>query len=229
MRGKKMSSRYLIGGCDEVGCSAIAGPIVAASVVFDIKSLKTFKRNVKALGLKSVDSKELDAAERTMVYEYVKCFAKDLSVGICNTEEFYKGATVAVCASTAMRKSVEGLATLPDLLVVDYRRLYLKCKVVTKKKGERIAVVGAASVVAKLFRDKMLALIGELFPEYDFESNKGYPSPIHKRELYNNGYVYGLHRRHFKYVRRAKFAKGVCFLYFKESLSKEAVFRFLEL
>jgi len=229
-----MSSCCLIGGCDEVGCSAIAGPVVAATVVFDVKSLKSFKRSVRLLQLRSLDSKELCAAERAMVYEYIKCFAKDLSVGVCNTEEFYKGATVSSCATSAMQKSVEGLATLPDVLVVDYRKLKIvgstkRTRIVTKKKGERIAAVGAASIVAKLFRDKMLALIGELFPEYNFESNKGYPSPEHKRELYSNGYVYGLHRRHFKYVRRARFAKAVCFLYFKESLSREEVLRFLEL
>ena len=185
----------LIVGIDEAGRGPLAGPVVAAAVVLDPK------RRIKGLR----DSKVLVAAQRERLADLVRKHAIAWSVGIADVDEIDR-LNILQATMLAMRRAVEGLSVTPVEALVDGDRCpELPCPAYPIVKGDRdVAVISAASIVAKTTRDAMLVDLAARYPGYGFAENKGYSTPDHIAALNRNGPC-PAHRRSFAPVLQSAF------------------------
>jgi ribonuclease HII len=191
--GLAWASRGLIAGVDEAGRGPLAGPVVAAAVILD--DLQPIK------GLR--DSKTLGPATRERLALEVRAKALCCSVGLASVEEI-DHLNILQATLLAMRRAVEGLRLLPALVLVDGNRLPpLTMPAEAVVKGDtKVAAISAASIVAKVHRDGLLAALHELHPAYGFAAHKGYPTAEHLAALRLHG-ACSAHRRSFAPVRAA--------------------------
>lgn len=177
----------IVVGVDEVGRGCWAGPLVAGAVIFD-KPMR---------GLQ--DSKELVKAERERLAERIRRRARACGLGWVRPAEIDElGMTGAT--SLAMRRAVEQLATDYDEVIIDGSINYLKddpCARAVVKADSSVPVVSAASIIAKVARDKYMANIATEYPDYGFDRHVGYGTALHLERLKLHG-VSALHRRSFK-------------------------------
>ena len=184
-----------VAGVDEVGRGPLAGPVVAAAVVFP----PSF-RTRKLPGLR--DSKQLTAAARERLAPQVRRFAAGVGIGSASHAEIdalgIVGATVA-----AMTRAIRELPQSADHLLVDALRLEcdgLPCRAIIH--GDALcSSIAAASIVAKVARDSLMKELDALHPGYGFARHKGYPTAEHLAALERLGPT-PLHRRSFAPVRR---------------------------
>jgi ribonuclease HII len=191
--GLAWASRGVIAGVDEAGRGPLAGPVVAAAVILD--DLQPIK------GLR--DSKTLGPATRERLALEVRAKALCCSVGLASVEEIDR-LNILQATLLAMRRAVEGLRLLPALVLVDGNRLPpLAMPAEAVVKGDtKVAAISAASIVAKVHRDGLLAALHELHPAYGFAAHKGYPTAEHLAALRLHG-ACSAHRRSFAPVRAA--------------------------
>ncbi len=176
-----------IAGVDEAGRGPIAGPVVAAAVWLDPDRIPP--------GLN--DSKKLSPGRRAALFEALAGVA-DVSVGQASVEEID---TLNILQATylAMRRAVAGLATMPDHLLIDGNRLPpdLPCHAEPVVKGDaRSLSIAAASIAAKVTRDRIMADLAQHHPGFGWEKNAGYPTAAHISMLKTLG-VTAHHRRSF--------------------------------
>jgi ribonuclease HII len=177
----------VVAGVDEVGRGAWAGPVTFAAAV-----LPSERRMYKLR-----DSKVLDAARREELYERLLGFAPAVAVGHASSEEIDRlGMTAAM--RLAARRAVDGLAVRPDVCLLDGNWDFLAGYGTRNERvvggDARSASIAAASIVAKVTRDRLMTEACPAFPPYRFSSNKGYPSPLHQEVLAAQGPC-RLHRR----------------------------------
>jgi ribonuclease HII len=186
-----------IAGIDEVGRGPLAGPVVAAVAVID----RSVARR-KLLRLID-DSKKLVREEREEAYEaMIASGCVRFAVGEASVEEID---TVNILQATflAMRRALIGLTQQPDIVLIDGNRVppELGCKAETIVGGDaRSYSIAAASIFAKVTRDRYMCRLAESFPGYGWETNVGYKSPAHFRALKALGPT-PHHRRSFAPVR----------------------------
>jgi ribonuclease HII len=182
------AGEQVVCGIDEVGRGAWAGPVTVAAVV----PAPAHLRGVR-------DSKQLDRRARERAATAVRSWAVAVGVGhASHTECDELGMTAALRAAghRALRQ-LEDQGCRPDRIVLDGNHDYLGLggRVTTVVKGDAICLaVAAASCVAKVTRDRMMVDEAEHFPPYGFESNVGYPAPVHKAALRGYG-PSAIHRR----------------------------------
>lgn len=180
----------LIAGIDEVGRGSLAGPVVAAAVILPKDSL--------VFGVR--DSKELDEKKRESIFEEIRKRAIDIGIGIvdaCLIDRI----NILQATILAMQKAVEGLKTSPDYLLIDAVRVpgldIVQRSIV---KGDSLSItIGAASIIAKVTRDRIMKKYHEMFPVYNFLSNKGYGTKGHLESLVEYGPC-EIHRMSFRGV-----------------------------
>ena len=177
----------LIAGVDEAGRGPLAGPVVAAAVILDDKK--------RILGLN--DSKVLTALQRDKLYDKIREKALCCSVGMASVDEID---TLNIFHATmlAMKRAVEGLRLKPAKVLVDGNRLP-KLEVLSEAivDGDaKVKSISAASIIAKVTRDRMLVQLHDAFPQYGFAAHKGYSTPEHLEALRTHGPCIH-HRRHF--------------------------------
>ena len=179
-----------IAGVDEVGRGPLAGPVVTAAVILD--------PNRPILGL--ADSKKLTEKRRAILAAIIKQHALAWAIGRAEPEEIDK-LNILQATLLAMKRAVEGLGIQPSHALVDGNQApNLMCSVTTIIKGDQIEpAIGAASIIAKVSRDKEMILMEEAFPGYGFAKHKGYPTKMHQEALMKVG-VTVIHRRSFKPV-----------------------------
>jgi ribonuclease HII len=175
-------------GIDEVGRGAWAGPVTVGAVV----PAPEHVRNVR-------DSKQLTRAERERAAVAVRGWAAAVGIGHASHEECDELGMTAALRTAALRAlaELEAQGVVPDRIVLDGNHDYLRMpdRVTTVIKGDASCLaVAAASCVAKVTRDHMMADAAEHYPMYDFESNVGYPAPAHKAALAGYG-PSAIHRR----------------------------------
>ena len=180
-----------LAGVDEAGCAPLAGPVVAAAVVLD---RNRFPRGID-------DSKARPAPAREAICAKLKVVAK-VGVGVATVEEI-DSLNIYWARMLAMTRAVEALGFDPAWVLVDGSRCPRwerpsKAIVAGDAKCRSIA---AASIVAKVTRDRIMADYAREHPGYGWETNKGYPTPEHYRALDSLG-VTPLHRRSFAPVRQ---------------------------
>jgi ribonuclease HII len=186
------AGRRLVAGVDEAGRGCLAGPVVAAAVVLP--------PDARLPGLN--DSKKLSAAQRDALFERVLAEALAVGVGRCEAEEVDR-LNVLWAAMEAMRRAVADLALPPAVALVDGDRTppALACAAETVVRGDaRSLSIAAASVVAKVTRDRLMAALDADFPAYGLAVHKGYPTPAHYDALAAHG-PSPLHRRSFRLTR----------------------------
>ena len=189
-REARAAGRLAIAGVDEVGRGPLFGPVVAAAVILP--------PGCALEGL--TDSKQLNEAARARFDEVVR------SVAVCWAIAEVDAATIdriniLQASRLAMRLAVERLEARPDFLLIDgNKRIEAGCGQRTIVKGDaRSLSIAAASVVAKVYRDRLLDELHERFPGYGLGRNKGYPTAEHRAALERLGPT-EMHRRSFRGV-----------------------------
>ncbi|HBH94772.1 MAG TPA: ribonuclease HII [Ruminococcaceae bacterium] len=184
---EKRQKGKIICGIDEAGRGPWIGRVYAASVVFDDK---TFIEGID-------DSKKLSEAKREELFEEIKKRAVSYGIGYAEVEEIER-LNILEATFLAMERAVKGLSVVPDLVLVDgNREPKLSLRVETVVKGDSAsASIAAASILAKVSRDRYMREIDKKYPEFSFASNKGYGTKAHIDALINYG-VTPDHRRSF--------------------------------
>lgn len=182
----------LVAGVDEAGRGPLAGPVVAGAVILDPEN--------PIDGL--MDSKRLTALRRDVLYEEIREKALAWAVGHADVEEIDR-INILQATMLAMQRAVEALQIVPDHALVDgNRRPDLGCPVQAIVKGDsRVAAISAASIMAKVTRDREMLSLDVIYPGYGLAQHKGYPSKAHIEALENLG-VTPIHRRSYAPVRR---------------------------
>ncbi len=180
----------IVAGVDEAGRGPLAGPVVAAAIILP----EDFNSDLIN------DSKKLSSAKREEAFFLLKKIALDFSVtavGYKTIDEI----NILNAALLAMKKSVEKLKIKPDLVLIDGNRspkLTLKEKLIIQGDKKSLSIA-AASIIAKYIRDKIMEKYSKIYPEYQFEKHKGYPTKLH-RELIKKFGSSKIHRKSFKLI-----------------------------
>jgi len=190
----------IIAGVDEVGRGCWAGPVYAAAAILP-DGLKHRHLN---------DSKSLPAEYREELSHFL-CGHSEVawSIGVASTEEI-ESHNILGASLLAMRRAVEGLRTQPHLCLIDgNQKAGLPCAEVTVIDGDALCPsIAAASVIAKVARDRAMAELAALYPVYGLENHKGYGTPEHARALTLHGPC-PIHRRGFKPIREGTYAAAL--------------------
>jgi ribonuclease HII len=179
-----------IAGLDEAGRGPLAGPVVAAAVILP--------RKCDLDGLN--DSKQVPEPERERLYQVIVQKAWAIGLGVATASEID---TVNILQATrlAMRRALEGLAVRPDFLLLD--AIQLPAVALPQRpiiKGDGLSVtIAAASILAKVTRDRLMREYHHRFPRYNFQAHKGYATPEHLDLLAEHGPC-PIHRRSFQPV-----------------------------
>ena len=190
----KWNTSGLVAGVDEAGRGPLAGPVVAAAVILD--DLQPIR------GL--ADSKQLSARRREALYDEIRARALATCIAEASVEEIDR-LNILQATLLAMRRAVAGLRLLPHRVVVDGNRVpLLPMTVAAVVKGDsKVAAISAASILAKVQRDRWCANLHDQFPHYGFATHKGYPTAEHLAALQRHGPC-AAHRRSFAPVRAAE-------------------------
>ncbi|OPX86704.1 MAG: Ribonuclease HII [Pelotomaculum sp. PtaB.Bin104] len=174
----RAGGHYLVAGVDEAGRGPLAGPVVAGAVILP--------REVCLPGLN--DSKKLTPTKREILEFQIKEAALAFAVGVSTVEEIYE-VNIHHAGLTAMRRAVSLLKVKPTYVLVDgfrIERLELPQKHLIG--GDRLsASIAAASILAKVQRDRLMDIYHEKYPEYGFKNHKGYATPEHLSALVRYG------------------------------------------
>jgi len=181
----------LVAGVDEAGRGPLAGPVVAAAVILD--DLKPIR------GLK--DSKVLTARKRERLYDEIRAKALCCCVAEASVAEI-DSLNILQATLLAMRRAVDGLRLKPAKVLVDGNRLpVLKVPSEAIVRGDAtVKAISAASILAKVHRDRLCLELHELHPQYGFDGHKGYATASHLAALREHG-ACPQHRRSFAPVR----------------------------
>lgn len=181
----------IIAGVDEVGRGPLAGPVLAAAVILD------GRKPIEGLR----DSKKLTDKKREALSILIKQQAKCWAFGFASVPEI-DSLNILNASLLAMKRAVENLKITPKLVLVDGNRcpnLLMKSEAVIGG-DDLIAEISAASIIAKVARDKLMQYFEKSYPEYGYAQHKGYPTKLHLNALHQHG-VTPLHRKSFAPVR----------------------------
>lgn len=189
----------LLAGVDEAGRGPLAGPVVAAAVILDDLA------PIKGLA----DSKRLTAARRERLYDEIRAKALCCSIALASVEEIDQ-LNILQATMLAMQRAVQGLRLKPHKVLVDGNRLpALDVRAEAIVSGDALVpAISAASILAKVTRDRMLSVLHEQYPAYGFNRHKGYGTAQHMQALQVHGAL-DVHRRSFAPVARAMAAASV--------------------
>ncbi|MFC1571827.1 ribonuclease HII [Candidatus Margulisiibacteriota bacterium] len=190
LREKKLHAKgfKLIAGVDEAGRGPLAGPVVAAAVIFP--------RGTRIKGLN--DSKKLSAQKRAELFFEIKDKAFAIGVGVVS-HKLIDRINIGQANLLAMKKAVLNLPIMPNYLLIDGGRYKVDLDIPQEgiTGGDRkVPSIAAASIIAKVTRDRMMLRLHNKFPQYRFDSHKGYGTKLHYRRLKEFGPC-AIHRRSF--------------------------------
>ena len=181
-----------LAGIDEAGRGPLAGPVVAAAVILDARD--------PVAGL--ADSKRLCHARRLRLSAEIKARALAWAVAEAGVEEIDR-LNILNASLLAMQRAVESLAIVPELALVDgLHTPAVRCPAQAVVRGDsRIPAISAASIIAKVERDRQMTALEDRYPGYGFAAHKGYPTRRHLAALARLG-VTAIHRRSFAPVKK---------------------------
>ena len=184
-------SKVLEAGCDEVGRGCIAGPVVAASVIFpNDYSNESIK-----------DSKTISPKKRIFIEKEIKSSAIAWSVSEIDNKRIDKE-NILNASISAMHAALENLRVIPEYIIVDgnkfkkYKEIEHRCII---KGDSKYLSIAAASIIAKNYRDKLMKKLSEKHNQYDWHKNFGYPTKSHRDAIKKFG-ITELHRKSFKLI-----------------------------
>ncbi len=181
----------VVAGVDDVGRGPLAGPVMAGAVIL--------KPNARIKGI--ADSKQLTAKQREELFETIQESALTWAIGRAEVEEI-DTLNIFHASLLAMYRAVMGLSIMPDMALIDGKHCpKLSCMTQAIVKGDsKVAVISAASILAKVTRDREMVQLAEQYPQYGFAEHKGYSTRAHLKAIRE----YGLtphHRRSFAPVK----------------------------
>jgi ribonuclease HII len=182
-----------IAGVDEAGRGAYAGPLVVAAVILDPQN------SLSAVG----DSKTFSESERSVLAAEIKRTARAFSIIVIETEEIDRQG-LHRSNLEGMRRAITALDVSPDYIITDgYHIDGLEIPSIAMWRGDQVSdSVGAASIVAKDFRDQIMLKWHESHPEYGFATHKGYGTALHQRAIEEFG-ILEIHRKSFAPIKKA--------------------------
>jgi ribonuclease HII len=182
----------LIAGIDEAGRGALAGPIVVAAVILPAYFYSPLIK----------DSKVLKPVQRNKAYAIIRKVALVYSVVVKGPREVEKKNPLQT-TKEAMVEAALKLKNKPDLCLVDGKEEITVPNIPTQSiiGGDRKSInIAAASIIAKVTRDAIMKVLHKKYPQYDWESNKGYPNPIHLQAIFKHG-ICSLHRKTYEPIK----------------------------
>lgn len=183
-----LESGRIEAGCDEAGRGCLAGPVFAAAVILP----QDFSNDLLN------DSKQLTEKQRYMLRPIIEKEALAWAVGVVSAEEIDK-INILAASFLAMHRAVDDLKVRPEHLLIDGNRFkpYANVPFTTIVKGDgKMASIAAASILAKTYRDDFMNKIAVEYPQYDWLSNKGYPTVKHRNAIKEHG-ITPYHRKSF--------------------------------
>ncbi|MGO9612585.1 MAG: ribonuclease HII [Dissulfurispiraceae bacterium] len=180
----------VIAGVDEAGRGPLAGPVVAAAVILSDE--------IRINGIR--DSKKVPSKERELLFKKIVLYSRAVGIGIAEVGEIEQ-ANILWATKLAMRKAVIDLREKPDILLIDALTLpSLGVEQLPIVKGDaKSASIAAASIIAKVVRDRIMAHFHLVYPQYGFDSHKGYGTKAHLHKISQYGPC-PIHRRGFRGV-----------------------------
>lgn len=181
-------TKRLVAGVDEVGRGPLIGAVVAAAVILNPH------KPIEGLA----DSKKLSEKKRDALNAEIREKALDWSLGRAEAHEIDE-INILQASLLAMKRAVEGLSVRPDHLKIDGNKgIDMEISMETIVQGDaKVASISAASIIAKVSRDKEMKALHEEYPEYGFASHKGYPTKAHREAIEEHGLL-EQHRKTFK-------------------------------
>lgn len=174
-------------GVDEAGRGPLAGPVCAAAVILKTDDI------IEGVN----DSKKLSEKKRELLYDIIKQRAISYSVAFATVEEIEK-INILNATMLAMKRAVEGLKIPADYAIIDGNKtpeLDIPCNYIVKGDAKSMSIA-AASILAKVTRDRLLLEYAEQYPQYNFEKHKGYGTKVHIQALKEYGPC-PIHRKSF--------------------------------
>ena len=181
-----------IAGIDEAGRGPLAGPVVSAAVILP--------ENFECSGI--TDSKKLSEKKREALFPVIRENALAVGVGMADHEEIDR-INILRASLLSMKRAVDDMALSPDYLLVDGKFTIespLPQEAIIKGDSRSISIA-AASIIAKVTRDRIMAELSVKYPQYDFHRHKGYPTKAHKEAILIHGPC-PVHRKSFRGVRQ---------------------------
>mgnify|MGYP003358994708 CR=1 FL=1 len=175
-------------GCDEAGRGCLAGSVYAAAVILPIDYQNELLN----------DSKKLSAKKRYLLREEIERDAVAWAVGVVTPEEIDK-INILNASILAMHRALDQLAVRPEAVIIDGNRFktYQDLLSTTIVKGDgKYLSIAAASILAKTYRDDYMLSLAKEYPQYDWQSNMGYPTKKHRLAIHQHG-VTPFHRKSF--------------------------------
>ena len=188
----------IVAGVDEAGRGPLCGPVVAGAVIFPDKNIE--------IPVVIRDSKQMTASQRDAAYDWIT--ANTIwAVGMCGPAEIDE-LNILWASMRAMERAVDNLALQPNFCLIDGNRVpkNLNGRAVVKGDAKSLSIA-AASIVAKVTRDRLMHELAQKYPEYGWEKNAGYPTPEHLRAIEKYG-INEHYRKSFGPVKRI-LEKGV--------------------
>ena len=184
----------LIAGVDEVGRGPLVGPVVAAAVILPV--------NYHLEGL--TDSKKLSEKKRDYYFEIIKKDALAIGIGVIDNEKIDE-VNIYEATKLAMKEALNKLKIKPEIVLTDAMKLDIDTINVPIIKGDMKSItIAAASVIAKVTRDRMMYELDRKYPYYNFKSNKGYPTRCHIEAINKYGIIKE-HRRSYAPIKDMDF------------------------
>lgn len=185
-------SKCIVAGVDEVGRGPLAGDVVAAAIVLG--------ENHGIDGLN--DSKKLSEKKREQLFQIIQEKAQSWSIARANVQEIDE-LNILHASLLAMKRAVEGLHIQPQHVLVDGNKLpqwHYSAEAIIQGDG-KVEAIGAASILAKVTRDREMVEFDKQYPQYGFAQHKGYPTKVHMQALADHGPCI-LHRRSYAPVQK---------------------------
>lgn len=174
----KNNGYNLVCGVDEAGRGPLAGPVYAAAVIL--------KENEAIEGIN--DSKKLSAKKREKLFEIITQKAISYNISFVD-EKLIDEINILQSTHLAMKQAIEGLEIKPDIVLIDGNsapNIDIKTKTIVKGDAKS-ASIAAASILAKVARDKYMLEISKIYPQYSFEKHKGYGTKLHRENILKYG------------------------------------------
>jgi ribonuclease HII len=183
--------KIIIAGVDEVGRGCLAGPVVSAAVIL--------KKGINLKLLK--DSKKIPFKKREEISDHIKCNSY-FAIGVASVEEILD-LNILQASLLSMKRAIVKLTVRPSLTLIDgnFAPVGLKNYKTVINGDEKVKVISAASIIAKVYRDRLMIRLSEKFSNYAWESNFGYGTKAHLEGLKKFG-ITSHHRKGFKPVHK---------------------------
>jgi ribonuclease HII len=178
-----MLAGQIVAGVDEVGRGCLFGPVVAAAVIVP----NTCRDQLVALGV--TDSKQLSAQRRSQLYHHIQTIIPDCSIGMASVQEIDR-INILQASLLAMKRAIHRLNQTPDLCLVDGNQkipqLEIAQRTVVQGDCKELAIA-TASIIAKVWRDRLIIRLAQKYQGYDLIANKGYGTHRHRQALLQLG------------------------------------------